>query len=405
MLKTPDFSSPEWLREHIEQTWSFYHPRGFDSTGGFYQFFSNDGAIVDRSTRNLVCSSRYVVNHAQIYRLSGDEQFRAAALHGARFLHERHRVPATGGYRWQFQAHAAPAATDSDDNITYGIVFVVLAYAHAVMAGIDEAREWLAEAVETLDRHLWDENAGLYADKASADWSKVDPYRGQNCNMHACEAMLAAFEATRETRYLDRAYGIAKRVTIDLARANPLNLVWEHYGEDWTPDMTYNQNDHTDSYRPWGFLSGHQTEWAKLLLILRRHRPEPWQLPRAQFLFDEAMEWAWDDRLGGMFYSCAPDRTIYDTAKHQWTHAETIAAAALLALETGESRYWVGYDILWNFIWKHLVDHQNGAWFRMLDGENALASNEKSAPEPDYHNIGACVEILLALQSRTVAGH
>jgi mannose/cellobiose epimerase-like protein (N-acyl-D-glucosamine 2-epimerase family) len=405
MSSTPDFTSPDWLRKHIADTWAFYHPRGFDATGGFYQFFSNDGEIIDHSTRNLVCSSRYVVNHALIYRLTGDDQFKAAALHGARFLHEQHRVPATGGYRWQFQAHSDPGAEDSDDNITYGIVFVVLAYAHAVMAGIGEARGWLSEVVETLDRHLWSETAGLYADKASADWSKVDPYRGQNCNMHACEAMLAAFEATGETRYLDRAYGIARRVTLDLAEENPLNLVWEHYSHDWVPDMEFNRNIHTDSYRPWGYLSGHQTEWAKLLLILRRHRPESWQLPRAQFLFDETLNWAWDNRLGGMYYSCGPDRAIYDPARYQWTHAESVAAAALLARATGEPRYWTAYSNLWSFIWARLVDHRNGAWFRMLDGENVLVSTEKSAPEPDYHNIGACAEILLALQGRAAAGH
>ncbi|RFU48349.1 AGE family epimerase/isomerase [Paraburkholderia sp. DHOC27] len=405
MSKPPDFTSRTWLREHIAETWAFYHPRGFDEAGGFYQFFSNEGEILDRSTRNLVCSSRYVVNQAHLYRLTGMEQFKAAALHGARFLHEKHRNAATGGYRWQFQVRGAPTTADSDDNVTYGIVFVVLAYAHAIMAGIDEAREWLNEVVDTLEQHLWSPNAGLYADKASADWSRVDPYRGQNCNMHACEAMLAAFEATGEKRYLDRADIIARRVTVDLARANPRNLVWEHYDENWVPDMEYNRDIHTDSYRPWGYLSGHQTEWAKLLLILRRHRPEPWQLPRAQFLFDETMHWAWDDRLGGMFYSCAPDRAIYDTAKHQWTHAETVAAAALLALETEETRYWIIYNSLWDFIWSHLVDHRHGAWFRMLDGDNALASSEKSAPEPDYHNIGACVEVLLALQGRVAAEH
>jgi hypothetical protein len=40
----------------------------------------------------------------------------------------------------------------------------------------------------------------------------------------------------------------------------------------------------------------------------------------------------------------------------------------------------------------------------MLDGGNVLASAEKSAPEPDYHNIGACVEILRTMDGRLVAG-
>ncbi|MFO7791068.1 MAG: OmpA family protein, partial [Bacteroidales bacterium] len=55
-----------------------------------------------------------------------------------------------------------------------------------------------------------------------------EAYRGQNANMHTCEAMLAAYEATGERRYLDRAREVAHALTVRLA-AETDGLLWEHY--------------------------------------------------------------------------------------------------------------------------------------------------------------------------------
>ena len=64
-----------------------------------------------------------------------------------------------------------------------------------------------------MERRFWEPRHGLYADEAAPDWSALDPYRGQNANMHACEALLAAFEATGDPRYLHRAEVLAKNIT------------------------------------------------------------------------------------------------------------------------------------------------------------------------------------------------
>ncbi|MCG4627865.1 AGE family epimerase/isomerase, partial [Anaerostipes hadrus] len=81
--------------------------------------------------------------------------------------------------------------------------------AMAANAGISSAFPMIAETFEVLERHFWRENEGLYVDEISADWSEVSPYRGQNANMHLCEAMMTAYEATGNKRYLERAERIA----------------------------------------------------------------------------------------------------------------------------------------------------------------------------------------------------
>jgi mannose/cellobiose epimerase-like protein (N-acyl-D-glucosamine 2-epimerase family) len=53
--------------------------------------------------------------------------------------------------------------------------------------------------------------------------------------MHACEALIAAFEATGDRAYLLRAETLAHNITVRQA-ALADNMVWEHYHADWSVD-------------------------------------------------------------------------------------------------------------------------------------------------------------------------
>lgn len=397
----PDFRSRRFLLDHVRHTMAFYHPRALDPRGGFYHFFRDDGSIYDRDTRHLVSSTRFVFNYAMAFRRFGDAEYLTAAEHGVAFLRRRHRDPVTGGYAWLLGKDGVLDAT----NHCYGLAFVLLAYAHALMAGLKQARPWIGETFELMERRFWSPQHGLYADEASPDWSVLSPYRGQNANMHACEALLAAFEATGEARYLERAELIARNVTVRQA-ALAGDMIWEHYHADWSVDWDYNRNDRTNIFRPWGYQPGHLTEWAKLLLILERHggalRLAPhWVAARARRLFDAALARAWDAEHGGIFYGFAPDDGICDDDKYFWVQAESLAAAALLGKRTGEDAYWQWYDRIWEYCWEHFVDHRYGAWYRILRRDNRKYSDEKSpAGKTDYHTMGACYEVLNVIDAR-----
>ena len=398
-MTAPDFRSPAFLLDHIRSTLAFYDPVAADPSGGFYHFFKDDGTVYDRHTRHLVSSTRFVFNQAMAYRQFGEARYLDATRHGLAFLRDAHRNPATGGYAWQLRWQDGRATVEDGTNHCYGLAFVLLACAHALMAGVEEARGYLAETFDLMEARFWEPQHGLYADEATADW-RVEGYRGQNANMHACEAMLAAFEATGEVRYLNRAELLADHITRRQAALMD-GLIWEHYQRDWTPDPDYNRHDKTNIFRPWGFQPGHLTEWAKLLLILERHRPRDWLLPRAEALFNAAMTAAWDQDYGGLYYGFAPDGSICDDDKYFWVQAESLAAAALLADRTGKAAYWAHYDALWAYSWAHFVDHRHGAWYRILDRQNRKYSDEKSpAGKVDYHTMGACYEVLNVVKPR-----
>lgn len=416
----PDFRSQDVLRDHIRQTMAFYHPHCIDPAGGMFQYFKDDCSIYDRSHRHLVSSTRFVFNYAMAANEFADEPatrdaYLQAARHGLAYLRDVHRDPVSGGYFWTIR----DGKPEDDSQQCYGAAFVLLAYSTGLKAGIEDARGWMDETWQLLEQRYWEPQHGLYRDDATRDWQFSD-YRGQNANMHMCEAMLVAYEASGEQRYLDRALQLADNMT-RRQTASTGGLVWEHYDQDWQVDTDFNRDDPQNLFKPWGFQPGHQTEWAKLLMSLHHHlggaeNAPDWLLPKAQFLFDQAMAKSWDDEFGGMVYGFAPialraqgvqgreladgETFICDEDKYFWVQAESIATAARLATATGDARYWQWYQRLWDYAWHHMIDHRYGAWYRILDRQNNKYSDEKSpAGKTDYHTMGAAHDVLGVLRN------
>ncbi|MGE4050844.1 MAG: AGE family epimerase/isomerase, partial [Piscinibacter sp.] len=399
-----DFRASEFLLGHIRHTLAFYDARCVDPSGGFFHFYKDDGTVYDWRTRHLVSSTRFVFNHAMAWRHFGLAGYQDRVRHGLAFLETAHAQP-QGGYAWQVDWDGRRATVQDGTNHCYGLAFVLLAHAHALLAGVAEARAGLDATFALMEQRFWEPANGLYADEATAGW-RLAAYRGQNANMHACEAHLAAFEATRDPRHLQRALALAESVTGRLA-ALADGLVWEHYrvqdDGSWAVDWDYNRDDRTNIFRPWGFQTGHLTEWAKLLMQLERALPDherpAWIVPRARHFFDTAMARGWDALNEGLVYGFGPDGAVCDGDKYFWVQAESLAAAALLAERTGDEAYWQWYDRLWAYAWQHFVDHEHGAWYRILSSDNRKLSDEKSpAGKTDYHTMGACYDVLRVIR-------
>jgi len=392
----PDFRQPEALLAHMRHTLAFYAPRARDASGGYFHFFKDDGMVYDRRTRHLVSSTRFVFNQALAWRWFGSPVEDVA--HALAFVREVHAQPQQG-YAWLLDWHEGRAQVMDGTNHCYGLAFVLLAHAHAAQAGVPGAAVGMAETFALMEQRFWQPEYQLYADEATPDW-QLQPYRGQNANMHSCEAMLAAHAASGQAHYLARALALAESITQRQA-ALAGGLIWEHYHPDWTPDWDYNRHDKTNIFRPWGFQTGHLTEWAKLLLQLDRRLGDAapaWLLDTARRLFDTAMQRGWDAEHGGLVYGFAPDGSVCDGDKYFWVQAESLGAAAWLAVRSGESRYWDWYQRIWAYAWEHFIDHEHGAWYRILSPSNAKITDEKSpAGKTDYHTMGACQDVLAAL--------
>jgi len=196
------YKDKEFLIDHIESIMKFYHPRCIDNeTGGFFQHFRDDGSIYDFDTRHLVSSTRFIFNYSMASIEIDNDEYKDVIRHGIKYLREFHLNKKTGSYAWILKGKEVQDST----NYCYGFAFVLLAYSTAFKAGISEAKDYIEETFETMEKYFWLDEFGLYSDEINSDWSKPSDYRGQNANMHSCEALISCFESTNQIKYLNRA--------------------------------------------------------------------------------------------------------------------------------------------------------------------------------------------------------
>lgn len=361
----PKFRDPSWLLSHARECLEWYaRDACIAPEGGLFHSYNDAGVVVDTSQRHLVSSTRLVVQFAwAIQRLTGDASGAARAPRYKELLHScvaflrKHHLGAacSDGYAWTLRAGDGGVVAEESTNYSYGLAFCLLAYANAAAAGVPEARAWADEVTETLTARIWEPAEGLYADEATPEWT-VASYRGQNANMHACEAHMAAFKCLGQPRHLARARAIAAAMCVRQAErvrdACGVALVYEHYTADWAPDLLYNADKPDDRFKPWGFQPGHLLEWAKLILQLDelateddgRGAPETaaeraWRVPTARKFFAAALD-GWDSTHGGFVYSLAPPLgaaaiaaaaagaplTVCNPRKYKWVQVSAIAS-------------------------------------------------------------------------------
>jgi len=367
---------------------------------GFQLLDPISGAPYTNHRRHLVATSRSVANFAVGALADGPNWCLDAVEHGLSFLKEGHMAE-DGGYDLLVDEEGEPLDRTRS---AYGHAFVLLAYARATEAGIDGARSDL-EATHRLIEERFRDDLGMLRSDCAPDWTEKEPYRGQNANMHACEAYLAAYEATADETYLDRARHIARTITADLA-AETDGLLWEHYTREWNHDFEYNQDKPRHQFRPPGYQPGHHVEWAKFLALLDRYDEATDAAGRGELtsergwyargieLFNAAVDNGWADT--GFVYTHEDDRTPILPDNYGWALAEAIGASAALierATEHGDldtaDQIREAHD---QFI--DCLGHYRGPaglWYEKLVEDEPVTPSSPGV-EPDYHPISAFYE-------------
>lgn len=373
---------------------------------GFRLLHPTSGDQYTGCQRHLVATCRSIANFAVGSLVNGPEWCLDAAESGVSFLQQAHQAADGDGYHLVVDADGTPI---DQTRSAYGHAFVLLAYARAAEAGIDGAEADLAAVHELIENRFLDD-AGMLRSDCTPDWTEQEAYRGQNANMHACEAYLAAYEATGKSTYLDRARNLARTITVDLA-AETDGLLWEHYTADWEHDFAYNADDPHHQFRPPGYQPGHHAEWAKFLALLDRYddtttngtngdasSSEGRWYARALELFEAAVDNGWTE--GGFVYTHDTDGEPMVADQYGWTLAEAIGSSAALIERA------VAHGDADTAEWLRDRNHQfiecaeryrgpAGVWYeKRLPPEDGgeLVAPDPPGVEPDYHPTSAFYE-------------
>ena len=381
-----------WLKHQSETQLDFF--TGSIQAAPGFSLLGFDGAALETKTQELFTTTRLIHSYS-LGVLQGYPGADKIVDHGMRYLFRHHKDPIHGGYLWGITGDKI----SDDRKLAYGHAFVLLAASSAKMAGHPDADFLLTDITDILDRHFWEEDAGLFCDEWNRDWTPFSTYRGMNANMHGVEAMLAAFEATDDTGFLDRSGRILDFFTRHIAPKENWRLP-EHYTQDWQIDRAYSG---IHMFRPAGTTPGHSFEMGRLTLQHwdLKGRP-PTDAPQiARKLIEQALQDAWLPE-GGFAYTLNFDGNVADASRFWWPVAEAIGAiATLIALEKRiEDEIW--YRRLWTFANETFIDHTHGGWFPAID-EDRLHTSSIFPGKPDiYHSLQACMFPLSRKLSRMV---
>lgn len=378
-----------WLLDQAEGLMDFFQYRAINPKGGFYDL-DDEGRPLPSSNpvRGIHASARMVHCYSIAYMLgrpgAGD-----LIDHGMNFLWNGHRDQKNGGYVWSMNddGHA------DTNKQGYGHAFVLLAASSAKVIGHPLADRMLADITEVLETRFWEKQHGAIAEEFTADWGPIDggTYRGQNSNMHLTEALMAAYEATGEQHYLDKAESIADLIIRRLAGATGFR-VGEHFDTNWNLNKDYYHPD--EMFRPAGTTPGHALEWARLTLQLwvLGNKKHAWMPDAAKNLFIQAMSLGWDKQKGGFFYTLDWDNKPAKTNKLWWPMCEAAGAAHFINQHLPHDPFFEdSYRLIWSTIANRFIDHKNGGWHEELTEDLAPAHTLFPGKGDIYHAFQACL--------------
>ncbi|SMC60330.1 AGE family epimerase/isomerase [Rhizobium sp. RU36D] len=375
-----------WLLAQADSLFDVFQFNSINPKGGFYDLDPTGRPFPGDNQIRGIHSSARMVHCFAIGELLGRPGSGDMVDHGMDVLWNRHRDQANGGYFWQVDDTGAADGSKQG----YGHAFVLLAASSAKVVGHPLADAMLADITEVLEKRFWEPAHGAIAEEFSEDWQPVPGYRGQNSNMHLTEALMAAYEATGETHYLDKAASIADLI-IRRRAAECGYRVAEHFDEGWTIDENYYHPN--EMFRPAGTTPGHWLEWARLVLQLwvLRGKTDDWMPVAARGLFFQSMSLGWDKDQGGFFYTLDWENVPAKRAKLWWPLCEGAAAAHFLNQHQESDFHEQSYRKIWSFIARYSLDRQHGGWHEELT-EDLQPSHELFKGKGDiYHALQACL--------------
>lgn len=377
----------EFLREVRNGLLNFGHL--FPSTGGSSYYLGDDGTPWKDRNRETWITSRmaHVYSIGSILGHEGSEALADAALKGLRGeLHDDRN----GGWYAGLTRENKIVPTKQ----CYAHAFVILAAASGVLAGRDGAEELLKEALALYDLRFWNEKEGLSCDTWNTEFTKLDPYRGLNANMHTVEAFLAVADVTEDESYRIRAGRIIDHVLV-WAKDNHWRIP-EHFSSDWVPDLECNKERPDDPFKPYGATPGHGIEWARLITqwALSTYKGDkngaaPYR-KAAENLYNRAVEDAWNtDGAPGIVYTTDWNGKPLVHDRMHWTLAEAINTSAVLYHVTENEKYAADYAEFMKYLDEKVLDHVHGSWFHQLDRENHLLETVWPGKSDIYHALQA----------------
>jgi len=298
--------------DHALPLWS---GEGWDrTTGGFIDRLAPDGRADAQAPRRIMVQARQIYCFAKAAQMGWYPQGREVALKGLDYLLTKAKSPdGKPGFVHVLTPEGAVLKPLRD---TYDHAFVLLALASVYALDRDaQIRAEIDALCHFLDTQLRSPNGGFL------EGLPASMPRRQNPHMHLFEAMIAAFDATHDNVFQNRAGDFFALFLANLYDKQK-QLLGEYFEEDWS------------RIEPVSIEPGHQAEWAWLLKGFERITGCPTGRFRGELLAS-ALRYC-DEATGCLVDEGDTAGNIKRHTRRLWPQTE-IAKAWIAQAEAGEA--------------------------------------------------------------------
>jgi mannose/cellobiose epimerase-like protein (N-acyl-D-glucosamine 2-epimerase family) len=352
--------------EHALPLWS---SEGWDrSTGGFVDRLTVDGRADRLAPRRVFVQARQIYCFAKAAEIGWYPEGREIALKGLEHLLAKAKSP---DGRPGFVSRLAPDGAILDPSRdTYDHAFVLLALAgvHALTQDA-QVRSEIDALCAYLDSQLRSPHGGFLE-----GWPASMPRR-QNPQMHLFESMIAAFDATHDQVFQNRAGDFFALFLANLYDKQR-KVLGEYFEDDWS------------RIEPVSVEPGHQAEWVWLLKGFERITGCPTGRFRSELLVSTLR---YRDAAGCLVDEGTAAGEIKRHSRRLWPQTE-LAKAWIAQAESGEPAAADEARAALSRLQRHYLSHPvAGGWYDQFDrdGNSLVATIPASS---FYHVLCASVE-------------
>ncbi len=351
---------------------------------GFYGAADITGKPVADAPKSCVLNARILWTFSEAAKNFRNSQYAALAERSYLVLENYFKDNEHGGYFMSLDVLNRPLDTIKH---TYAQAFVLYA-----LSKYYEFRpsENLAEKMQSYFHFLEEKtkdhvNTGyfeaftrewqLFAENRMADNNEP---RSMNTHLHLLEAYAAYYKVSKDELAGRQLKQLLKLFLEKIIR--PSGHLGIFFNEE------FNETDTSETICSFG----HDIEASWLLLEAAEILDDKEILEKMKTLSIKmlnAVDRVGVDKDGGLFLESTRHGSHIRTNKHWWPQAETLVAFMNGFELTANEKYWSKLKLSWNFIDKHVIDHENGEWFTKVNrlGVPYLIEPEND-PSPYYRN-------------------
>jgi mannobiose 2-epimerase len=227
-------------------------------------------------------------------------------------------------------------------------------------------------------------------------------------HMHLMEAYTTLYELTRAEIHKRKL-----REVIDVLWARMFNPgTWtglSQFSLDFTPlpaiifrTVWGADRDNEGAPRPLDNTSyGHNIEFLWLFLHALEvlgESVDPWK-DRLSALARQTVTYGVDWEHGGVFVEGPHDGPARDQQKEFWQQAESLVGLLDSYILFRDQRYWNAFLKVFDFVWEHLINHEQGEWFALLERDGRVKWDYLGhAWKNNYHTTRSMVQTLRRLK-------